>query len=242
VERLVIRLEGVSFAYRVGEPVLDHVGLEIVPGLSLLLGPNGCGKSSLLKLMAGVEHPDAGHIRVAGHDLWREEVAARRLLAYVPEHPDLSPYATVREILELVCGLRGRPLRESGDALEWVGLHGLGGRTVRELSKGQRRRAALAAARIATPPCLLLDEPLEGMDRGFRRSVVQWVVAQLEAGATVVIVSHDFDDFADHADAAFTVTGASIDAVHSLPPSGDHRMALLEALASGAMPPAERAR
>ncbi len=101
--------------------MLAGVDLEITPGLTLRLGPNGCGKSTLRKLTAGSERPDSGRIEIDGHDLWSDEVAARRGLAYVPEQPDLTPYATVREILALVCRLRGEPRERGREALARVG-------------------------------------------------------------------------------------------------------------------------
>src|SRR5437764_44526 len=145
LERLVIRLHQASFSYRDAEPVLSGVDLTISPGLTLLLGPNGCGKSTLLKLAAGIERPDSGRIEIDGHDLWVDEVAARRGLAYLPEQPDLTPYATVREILDLVCRLRGEPRERGREALERVGLGQLAHRSVRELSMGHGPRAVLAA-------------------------------------------------------------------------------------------------
>lgn len=229
----MIRLEKVSFGYRSAELVLDQADLELGRGVSLLLGPNGCGKSTLLKLIAGVEYPSAGTVSIAGYDVWRDEVRARERLAYVPEHPDLSPYATVGEILDLVCGLRGQDRREGRAALEWVGLADLGGRTVRELSKGQRRRAALAAARIATPECLFFDEPLEGMDRGFRRILVQWITEHRSAGGTIVIVSHDFEAFVPIADRALSVKLKRVSVVDPLPDDFKTRLAALDELASG---------
>lgn len=160
-----------SFCYRRGEPVLAGVDLAIPAGLTLLVGPNGCGKSTLLKLLAGVEIPDAGAIAIDGHDLWTDEVAARRSLAYVPEQPDLTPYATIREVLDLVARLRGEPLARAGEALERVGLRHLAERSVRELSMGQRRRAVLAAALVGAPRHVLLDEPLETLDRSGRHDI-----------------------------------------------------------------------
>jgi len=170
---------------------------------------------------------------VAGHDLWRDEVAARRHLAYQPEHPDLTPFATVREILALVCGLRGRPTAEVDEALAWAGLTALGRRTVRELSKGQRRRATLAAARIGSAACLLLDEPLDGIDMQMRGEAVSWVTARLVAGATVVVVSHDLGAFADIADRVVTFCAGRCHVVAGLPPPGSARSELLEKLAAG---------
>jgi ABC-type multidrug transport system ATPase subunit len=229
----MIVLEGVCFGYSRGREILSGIDIEFGSGLSLLVGPNGCGKSTLLKIVAGVEMPWRGNVTVEGHDLWRSEVAARSHLAYLPEHPDLTPYATVSEILCLVCGLRGEPAAASRNALEWVGLEDLGDRTVRELSKGQRRRATLAAARIGSPGYLLLDEPLEGMDRGIRREIVRWVQRRIDAGGSAVVVSHEFEVFADLASRGVTVRDGRCRVVEPLPSSGPDRIALLDGLAVG---------
>jgi ABC-2 type transport system ATP-binding protein len=229
----VIRLRGVSFAYRAGEPVLAGVDLEIPPGLTLLLGPNGCGKSTLLKMAAGIERPDSGRIEIDGHDLWTDEVAARRSLAYVPEQPDLTPYATVLEVLDLVCRLRGESRERGREALERVGLGALGHRSVRELSMGQRRRAVLAAAFIGTPGHVLLDEPLEALDRGAREDLLDWTGRLAAGGATVLVVSHEIEPFAPQATAALAVRdGRCLDA-GPLPADPAGRVARLDRLARG---------
>ncbi len=229
----MIRFRQAAFAYRPGEPVLAGIDLEISPGLTLLLGPNGCGKSTLLKLAAGVERPDAGRVEIDGHDLWTDEVAARRGLAYVPEQPDLTPYATVREVLGLVCRLRGEPRSSAEEALDFVGLRDLAHRSVRELSMGQRRRSVLAAALIGTPSHVLLDEPLEAMDRGARESILAWIDRLLSRSATVVVVSHDLAPFAPRAARAFTVRNGGCLAVDPLPGDPAGRLALLEHMARG---------
>ncbi|HVG07144.1 MAG TPA: ABC transporter ATP-binding protein [Thermoanaerobaculia bacterium] len=229
----MIRLDKVGFSYRDGQPVLSEVSVEIPAGLTLLLGPNGCGKSTLLKIAAGVEQPDQGRVEVDGRDLWTDEAEARRTLAYVPEQPDLTPYATVREILGLVCRLRGEPRQSAEQALALVGLDRLAQRSVRELSMGQRRRAVLAAARIGTPAHLLLDEPLEAMDRGAREDILTWIGGRLAAGAAVVVVSHDIEPFAPLADRAFTVRDGHCLSSGELPGDPGERMAVLERLARG---------
>jgi ABC-type multidrug transport system ATPase subunit len=229
----VIRFHQASFAYREKELVLAGVDLEIREGLTLLLGPNGCGKSTLLKLAAGIERPDAGRVEIDGRDLWVDEEESRRGLAYVPEQPDLTPYATVGEILDLVCRLRGEPRQRGREALETAGLGGLSHRSVRELSMGQRRRAVLAAAFVGTPRHALLDEPLEAMDRTAREDLLAWVDRLLASGAAVVVVSHDIEPFVPRASRALGVrNGRCLDA-GPLPSNPAERLVLLDRLARG---------
>jgi ABC-type multidrug transport system ATPase subunit len=232
VERAVIELDGVRFGYDRDAPVLAGVDLRLGPGLTLLVGPNGCGKSSLLKLLAGVERPDAGRVLLLGHDLWRDEVAARRGLVYVPEHPDVTPYASILELLWLVCRLRGEPLERAEAALAEAGLEGRGHASVRELSAGQRRRALLAAAWIGAPSVALLDEPLESLDRELRDHVLLWIATLAANGTAAVVVSHQLEPFVPLATAALTVReGRAIGC--ALPAGASARLALLERLARG---------
>jgi ABC-2 type transport system ATP-binding protein len=229
----MISLRNVRFSYGKAIAALICDTLDIGPGVTLLLGPNGAGKSTLLKLVAGVEHPTTGTVAIDGHDLWRDEVAARAALAYVPEHPDLTPYATVAEVLGLVCRLRGRPVQDRDDALETVGLGGLGYRSVRELSMGQRRRAVLAAAFIGTPTTLLLDEPLEAMDRAMRTWLLSWIADANTRGATVVVATHDIEPFIDVAQRALVVADGTPALHDPLPAERDARARYLDQWARG---------
>lgn len=233
---MMIRFQNVSFSYKREEKVLHSANLELHPGLSLLLGPNGCGKSTLLKLAAGVEIPDAGNIAINGYDLWKEEVSARKGLAYMPEHPDLTPYASIKEILDLVCRLREQPLEEGKKALEFFGLQHLAHRTVRELSMGQRRQAVFAACLVGTPSHILLDEPLEGMDRHIQKEILGWIKNHTQSGATVVVVSHMIEPFIDLASAAVTVQSGKAFRFRDLPDLYEKKLALLEQLAEGGLP------
>jgi ABC-2 type transport system ATP-binding protein len=232
----MIQFQNVSFSYRKEEKVLNSVSLELRSGLCLLLGPNGCGKSTLLKLAAGVEIPDEGSVSIDGHDLWKEEIAARKGLAYLPEHPDLTPYASIKEILDLVCRLRGQPLEEGINALEFFDLQHLAHRTVRELSMGQRRRAVFAACYIGIPSYILLDEPLEGMDRHIQKEILGWIGKHTRSGATVVVVSHVIDPFFHMATAAITVQSGKAFEFTKLPDLDEKKRAFLEQLAEGGLP------
>ncbi|HYK87454.1 MAG TPA: ABC transporter ATP-binding protein [Acidobacteriota bacterium] len=229
----MIRLLQVHYAYRPGEPVLQGADLKIAAGLTLLLGPNGCGKSTLLKLAAGVERPDRGTVEIEGCSLWRDEAAARRNLAYVPEQPDLTPYATITDILRLVCRLRGEPANQGLAALENAGLKGLSGRSIRELSMGQRRRAVLAAAWIGSPRVVLLDEPLESMDRTMREQILAWVERLLDKRSSVVIATHEIEPFMSRAIRAVTVKDGLCRVYDPLPREEGPRTALIEALSRG---------
>ncbi len=231
----MISLHDVRFSYAKGTTVFACDTLDVGPGVTLLLGPNGAGKSTLLKLISGVEQPTTGSVSVDGHDLWHDEVAARAALAYVPEHPDLTPYATVGEVMGLVCRLRGRHADDGAGALKAVGLQELGDRSVRELSMGQRRRAVLAAAFIGEPTTLLLDEPLEAMDRAMRLWLTSWISDASEREATIVVATHDVEPFVSLARRAIVVARGVPRVVYPLPDEHDERMTLLDRAARGTL-------
>ena len=232
----MIRFHNVDYSYRQGEPVLRRANLNLSTGLTLVLGPNGSGKSTLLKIAAGIERPDHGVAEIDGHDLWRDEVGARRQLAYVPEHPDLTPYATIRDVVYLVCRLRSEPVERGREALERVGLWKIAKRSIRELSSGQRRRAVLAAAWIGSPQTVLLDEPLESMDRAMRIEILAWVERLLTNGATVVVATHEIESFLEKTVCAVAVTSQACRQYESLPAAAADKLAFLEALSRGALP------
>lgn len=201
----MIELRDVTFGYDREPTLLEVPALRIGPGLTLVVGPNGSGKSTLLRLVAGVEAPRTGTIAVGGCDLWRDEIAARRQLAYVPEAPELTPYASIIDVLQLVASLRNAPLTSVVEALEQVGLFELGGRTVRELSMGQRRRAMLATALVGEPRIVILDEPLETLDAQMRDFVRQWVSALRDRGALILLATHEHAAFRPIVDGVLTV-------------------------------------
>lgn len=208
---MTIRLDNVAFSYDAKRVALDVPLLEIDAGLTVIVGPNGAGKSTLLRLIAGIEAPARGTVSIDGCDLWRNEVEARQQLAFVPENPELTPYATVLDTLRLVASLRGAPLSTVVDALDRVGLFEASGRTVRELSMGQRRRAMLATALVATPRVIVLDEPLETLDAAMRVFVRDWVFELRERGSTVLVATHDFASFAPNVDRALAVRDGRVE-------------------------------
>lgn len=229
----MISLDDVAFGYRIGEPVIEGLSLQIPAGLTLIVGPNGAGKSTFLKLVAGIERPDRGTILVDGRDLWREEEAARGNLAYIPEQPDLTPYATILDVLRLVCRLRRQPSGAALEVLQRAGLRGLERRSIRELSMGQRRRAVLAAAWVGRPRVLILDEPLEAMDRAMRAEIVAWTQQALGGGATLLVATHELEPFSCLASRALAFSAGNCSASDPLPGDPRTRMELLESLSRG---------
>ena len=229
----MVRLHDIHFSYPGGAQVLRGVELVLPSGLSLLVGPNGCGKTTLIKTAAGVERPERGVAQIEGLDLWKEEVAARRYLAYVPEHPEITPYATLNDVVALVCRLRHEPLARGREALEQAGLDGLRKRSIRELSMGQRRRVALAAAWIGRPHVVLLDEPLEAMDRAMREAILRWIEELLAQKAAVIVATHQIEPFVAPATRVVTLRDGRCWMREVLPAEPDEKTSLLEDLSRG---------
>jgi ABC-type multidrug transport system ATPase subunit len=188
----------------------------------------------MLRLIAGVDMPAHGTVTINDLDLWRNEVEARRHLAFVPEYPELTPYATVVDVLRLVAAIRDADAGVVIAALERVGLLDVGMRTIRELSMGQRQRAMLATALIGDPHVVILDEPLETLDAGMRLFVKDWVFTLRERGATVLVATHDFTSFAPRVDTAISVQAGRV-ALHDLRElrAEGERLARLEQLVRG---------
>ncbi|SFF77121.1 ABC transporter ATP-binding protein [Blastococcus tunisiensis] len=179
-------------------PVLTGVDLHVPEGsLTALLGASGCGKTTLLRLIAGFDDPDAGTVAlgdriVAGEG--RAVAARRRGIGFVPQEGGLFPHLTVAGNISF--GLPRRQRRDGGrvrDLLELVGLDAsLADRSPHQLSGGQQQRVALARALAPAPSLVLLDEPFSSLDAGLREETRQAVSAALVAsGATAVLVTHD---------------------------------------------------
>ena len=195
----ILSLSGVTKRYGAFHAV-DAVSLDIRKGeIFSLLGPSGCGKTTTLRLIAGLEQPDAGRIQLAGRTLADADVfvpAQSRNMGMVFQSYAIWPHLTVFETVAYPLTVRKRPKAEIAtrvaEVLRLVGLKGLEDRPTPMLSGGQQQRVALARALVYEPDVLLLDEPFSNLDVHLREQMrLEVKLLQRRIGVTVVLVTHD---------------------------------------------------
>lgn len=192
----VVELENVSFAYN-GEPILEEVNLAVRPGdFMAMIGPNGGGKTTLLRLMLGLLKPKAGNIRVFGRSARR----ASSSVGYVPQNVNINssfPITALDVVLmgKLDPGKRwtrqpASDQKEAMAALEDLEMATHAQKRIGELSGGQRQRVFIARALVSRPKLLLLDEPTAGIDTKGQADFYR-LLKELNDKMTIVVVSHD---------------------------------------------------
>jgi ABC-2 type transport system ATP-binding protein len=188
----VIHVVDYHKAYRETVAV-DGLTFDVQPGQVLgLLGPNGAGKTTTMRAIAGIIPPTRGHLSVCGRDIVADPVAAKQLLAYVPDDPKLFDALTVWEHLRFTAAAYRVPTWEP-DAialLEQFELTPKRDALAQELSRGMRQKVAICCAYLHRPAAILFDEPLTGLDPHGIRQMKGSVHARAAAGAAVVVSSH----------------------------------------------------
>jgi sulfate transport system ATP-binding protein len=200
----MIRVSNVSKNFG-GFAALTDVSVEIPTGsLTALLGPSGGGKSTLLRIIAGLETPDSGSIEIAGADSTRMS-PQRRNVGFVFQHYAAFKHMTVADNVAFGLKIRKRPKAEIkqrvNDLLELVHLEQFTHRYPAQLSGGQRQRMALARALAVEPSVLLLDEPFGALDAQVRKELRAWLRRlHDEVHVTTVFVTHDQEEAMEVAD------------------------------------------
>jgi sulfate/thiosulfate transport system ATP-binding protein len=195
---------------------LDDVSLTVRDGsLTALLGPSGGGKSTLLRVIAGLEAPDAGSVLIGGQDVTHQP-AKDRGVGFVFQHYAAFKHMTVRENVAFGLRIRKRPRAEVDarvdELLELVHLHGLHKRYPSQLSGGQRQRMALARALAVQPRVLLLDEPFGALDANVRKELREWLHRlHQEVHVTTIFVTHDQEEAMEVAEQIAVINAGRIE-------------------------------
>ncbi|MEW6566663.1 MAG: ATP-binding cassette domain-containing protein [Chloroflexota bacterium] len=195
---------------------LDGVSIEVRAGEVLALaGRNGSGKTTLLRCLLGLLTPEQGEVRLNGRRVNEWPVSRRaRHVGYVPQWPSGLLFAdNVRQELWLTLrshGLESSPPVEPEALLEALGLQAVADRYPRDLSSGERQRAAIAAVLVARPDVVLLDEPTLGIDPLAQRDLGALIASWRRAGMGVVLATHDVEFAASHADTALILEAGRV--------------------------------
>jgi ABC-2 type transport system ATP-binding protein len=242
-----ILTRGLTKSYRTGHviqgrrPALQDLDLEVGCGEILgYVGPNGSGKTTTLKLLTGLLRPDRGEAFILGERL--SSRAWKYRTGYQPEHPYLYDYLTPAEYLDYVGRLFGTPAprrrERTRELLALVGLERSADTPMRRFSKGMVQRAGLAQALFNDPELLLLDEPMSGLDPIGRNLVRNLILAQREAGKTVLFSTHILSDAETLCDRVAVLRAGRLLKVGALSELLSLDVAHLEVLVAGDVPAA----
>ena len=193
----MFEVRNIAFSYG-AQPVLRDVSFVVSPGETVsIVGDNGVGKTTLLKILATLMTQDAGSIRVNGQDAVHYPLRYRSQLGYLQENPSLYEDMTVKGYLKYRAQLKGeldkRIRRRVGEAAEICQITDILMQPIRKLSFGLKKRVALADAMLLRPRVLLLDDVLAGLDRSMREAAGT-IVSTVAAFSSVIVTGHEITD------------------------------------------------
>ena len=205
---MIVELEDVCFGYSNGHQVLHDINLSIEgPGLVCIIGPNGVGKSTLVKMLCKINKPTSGTIRIDGEDMSEMPVKAMaKKVGYVP--PFTTDYFSMTVIDTILIGRHNHQKWRTSDTdiqmankvMKLVGVEDLAMRQFNELSAGQHQKVAVARGLVEETPILILDEPTSNLDVRHQVFVIEMLRALAEAdGKLIIMISHDLNLAAKYA-------------------------------------------
>jgi ABC-2 type transport system ATP-binding protein len=174
--------------------VLDGVSFDVPTGAVLgFLGPNGAGKTTTMRILTGLSRATSGRVRIAGHDVVKDQRAVARVLGYLPEEAPLYPEMRVESYLSMMAALKEIPAKNVRQEVERVlgetDLLGWRRRLISNISKGTRQRVGIAQALLGNPEVLVLDEPTVGLDPG-QINEIRTLIARMRDQKTVIFSTH----------------------------------------------------
>ncbi len=202
----VIETTALTKRYPGGVTALDGLTVSVAPGITGLVGANGAGKSTFIKILLGLLGSATGGARVLGYDCMRDGERIRTLAGYMPEHDCLLPDVTATEFVTHFGRMSGLPptaaKERAADSLRHVGLYEERYRQIGTYSTGMKQRVKLAQALVGDPRLLLLDEPTIGLDPGGRSAMLD-LISRIgaEFGISIVVASHllgEIERICDH--------------------------------------------
>lgn len=197
-ERAVLSAKNVVLSYSSNLRALDGFSLELGRGCHGLLGQNGAGKSTFMKVVLGLLRPDSGDVSVVGRDAMRERQEVRRRIGYMPERDAYIHGMVAFDYVALMgelSGLRSVAARQRAhEVLHYVDLGDSRNREIDGYSAGMRQRLKLAAALVHDPDILLLDEPTNGLDPKGRRYMLDLIAELRDAGISILVSTHLLPD------------------------------------------------
>lgn len=173
---------------------VDDISFTITPGkIYGLLGPNGAGKSTTMNMVTGCLAATSGTVLINGHDIYRDPLAAKRCIGYLPEIPPLYTDMTPLEYLSFIAEAKGvdgeRAVRQVREVMELTQIEDMSNRLIKNLSKGYRQRVGIAQAMLGDPDIIILDEPTVGLDP---KQIIEIrdLIRMLGQSKTVILSSH----------------------------------------------------
>ncbi|RKT17091.1 ABC-type multidrug transport system ATPase subunit [Streptomyces sp. 1114.5] len=208
-----LRILDLTKEYRGGRRAVDSFSLTLRPGVLGLLGANGAGKSSLMRILATVTRPTSGRVLWEGEDVARRPGPLRRAVGYLPQDFGVYPQLTAREFLAYLAAAKGMRRRAARarieELLDLVNLSGAGGQRLGAMSGGMRQRVGIAQALLNDPALLIVDEPTVGLDPEERLRFGS-LLSGLGADRIVVLSTHIVPDVAATADRIAVMGGGRL--------------------------------
>ena len=192
-----IKTEGLTKKYKDAIAV-DHLNLEIQQGeLFSLLGVNGAGKTTAIKMLSCLTRPTQGEAFVGGHSIVREPLAVKQIIGVSPQETAVAPNLSVKENLALMCGIHGLSKEQSQRKIAQLAvqfdLENILSKGAGKLSGGWQRRVSIAMALVSDPSVLFLDEPTLGLDV-IARSELWDVIRSLKGQVTIILTTHYMEE------------------------------------------------